>query len=452
MNHIQPPSIVTENSITVFLNGKPYSADNDHPNFDKIIEVFNNEYYNQLPDLFNIVESVKVYANANPDVVVDEVESTISYKGNLVHNSMVSRILTMMGEGFDITPMTNLLANLYSNVSKKAIDELYDFLEYGKLPITPDGYFLAYKRVNENYTSCYDHRTDNSIGNVVSMERNEVDDRSEVTCSNGLHICSFDYLAHYSGAKVIVVKVNPADVVSIPTDYDNTKARVCRYEVIGELTPEEAGLDKHSFGTSVWDDTKSQDDEDTFNLSVDSLNTPVISHWNHFEWSRSEDDTKSQDDTDEWVGVYAEFVDCDDAYVGESRYDVIGDEQVSVELSMDAWQIVMNDLINTDSLSDSRNFEENTKPWVFGDLGDTDRADEIESIQQSPTRWYKVGYSNGFADGKLKNPKAATLHYSEYDAAATEQDIIDWNDAYKVGYSDGKGHKKRQYPKTGWFD
>ena len=48
------------------------------------------------------------------------------------------------------------------------------------------------------------------------------------------------------------MKVNPADVVSIPTDYNNTKARVCQYEVIGELTHEEAGLDTHSFNTSVY--------------------------------------------------------------------------------------------------------------------------------------------------------------------------------------------------------
>ena len=33
----------------------------------------------------------------------------------------------------------------------------------------------------------------------------------------------------------MIVKINPRDVVSIPTDYNNSKGRACRYEVIGEL-------------------------------------------------------------------------------------------------------------------------------------------------------------------------------------------------------------------------
>jgi hypothetical protein len=33
----------------------------------------------------------------------------------------------------------------------------------------------------------------------------------------------------------VIVKINPRDVVSIPTDYNNAKGRACRYEVIGEV-------------------------------------------------------------------------------------------------------------------------------------------------------------------------------------------------------------------------
>jgi hypothetical protein len=40
----------------------------------------------------------------------------------------------------------------------------------------------------------------------------------------------------------MILKISPADVVSIPTDYNNSKGRTCKYEVIGELgvNPEEA--------------------------------------------------------------------------------------------------------------------------------------------------------------------------------------------------------------------
>ena len=48
-----------------------------------------------------------------------------------------------------------------------------------------------------------------------------------------------------SDSRTMILKINPADVVSIPTDYNNSKGRTCRYEVIGELgvDPAEAFTD-----------------------------------------------------------------------------------------------------------------------------------------------------------------------------------------------------------------
>jgi hypothetical protein len=62
------------------------------------------------------------------------------------------------------------------------------------------------------------------------------------TCSTGLHFCSEGYLNSFGGERTVIVKINPADVVSIPSDYNDAKGRACRYEVIGELgvEPEEA--------------------------------------------------------------------------------------------------------------------------------------------------------------------------------------------------------------------
>ena len=67
------------------------------------------------------------------------------------------------------------------------------------------------------------------------MERNEVDDNRDRTCSTGLHFCSQDYLDHFGGQRIMIVKINPADVVSIPSDYNDSKGRATGYEVVGEL-------------------------------------------------------------------------------------------------------------------------------------------------------------------------------------------------------------------------
>ena len=81
----------------------------------------------------------------------------------------------------------------------------------------------------------YTGTIDNRVGNVVSMPRNQVDDLSERTCSHGLHVCSIGYLTHYTGERLVAVKVNPRDIVSIPKDYENSKMRVCEYTVVQEL-------------------------------------------------------------------------------------------------------------------------------------------------------------------------------------------------------------------------
>jgi hypothetical protein len=107
------------------------------------------------------------------------------------------------------------------------------------LPITDDGYFLAYKRVNRNYTDCHSGTFDNHVGKVVEMPREKVNANRNETCSAGLHVCSHSYLSHYSGDRIVVVKINPKDVVSVPVDYNNAKMRVCRYEVVSELKSED---------------------------------------------------------------------------------------------------------------------------------------------------------------------------------------------------------------------
>jgi hypothetical protein len=42
-------------------------------------------------------------------------------------------------------------------------------------------------------------------------------------------------LSSFGGDRTVIVKINPADVVSIPSDYNDAKGRACRYEVVGEV-------------------------------------------------------------------------------------------------------------------------------------------------------------------------------------------------------------------------
>lgn len=229
--------IIVEGGISCLINMKPYAVDESHPNYSKIVDALKANDYALVEELVNIAKSLVKFCGEK--IAVDVDNGVVSFKGEEIHSTLASRILTMMKEGFDVMPLVNFLENLMQNPSKRSVDELYGFLEFGKMPITPDGHFLAYKRVNNDYTSVHDSKTDNSIGKVVKMERNKVDDNKDSTCSHGLHFCSHGYLNSFSGEKVVVLKVNPRDVVSIPSDYNNTKGRACEYVAVGELSPSE---------------------------------------------------------------------------------------------------------------------------------------------------------------------------------------------------------------------
>jgi hypothetical protein len=75
------------------------------------------------------------------------------------------------------------------------------------------------------------------------MPRNQVDEDKDRTCSHGLHFCAQSYLSQYHGGngKVVIVKINPADVCAIPSDYANAKGRCSKYLVFSDCAGYEAG-------------------------------------------------------------------------------------------------------------------------------------------------------------------------------------------------------------------
>jgi len=142
----------------------------------------------------------------------------------------------MLEEGFPVDALCEFLANLKLNPSKRAVDELYGFLENNNLPITPDGHFLAYKKVRADFTDSHTGTFDNSPGQIVTMPRESVDADRNVTCSRGLHIAARAYAESFGqSGKLLVVKVNPIDVIAVPNDYDRQKMRCCRYQSICEI-------------------------------------------------------------------------------------------------------------------------------------------------------------------------------------------------------------------------
>jgi len=252
-----------KNWTVTFRLGKSFKAitfDVHHPQHDKIVELLNGwtnansddertRILNTLVRLHNVGSAIHDWSDGNFCVKND----AVTYKNTPVDKSISDRIIDMISNGFNYKPMLRFLENLYNNPSNHSVTQLYKFLEHKSLPITEDGCFLAYKAVTRHcgtriivdnngltisdgdlvdiYTKC-SYR--NNPGDTPTMERCLVSDDFRVHCGAGLHVATLAYAQDYGNSEslIVIVKVNPADVVSVPEDYGCQKVRCCKYEVL----------------------------------------------------------------------------------------------------------------------------------------------------------------------------------------------------------------------------
>ena len=227
------PFIIQGGNVVVVIDNKPHTISKTHITYQRVVDAIKAGDWDTVKDIIEPKKVVLNYGKGNVSIQGEK----LFWKGEELNGGLAVRMITMLQEGFPIEPMVHFMENLYQNPSRRAVTELYGFLEKNNLPITPDGHFLAYKKVRNNFLDIHSGTMDNSVGTVVEMERNQVDDDKDRTCSAGLHFCGLSYLPHFGGSdsRTVIVKINPRDVVSIPSDYNDAKGRACRYEVIGEL-------------------------------------------------------------------------------------------------------------------------------------------------------------------------------------------------------------------------
>jgi hypothetical protein len=255
--------LVTETSLTIMMGGKTYVLTEDnHQHYTELRAALAAEDVETIERLIDIPKAINTYGGG----IISVVNGEVIFEGKPLHNAVTTRLLRQMDEGFNVEPMVAFLTNLMKNPSMTARNELYLWLEENQCPITEDGHFISFKNVRDTYKDWHSNTIDNSVGQKPSMPRNAVDDNRNQTCSAGLHFCSESYLQHFhagAGTRTMVLKVNPADVVSIPSDYGNAKGRCWQYEVIGEVSPENI---KNFYDTPVHGATsstpKKQEEED----------------------------------------------------------------------------------------------------------------------------------------------------------------------------------------------
>lgn len=258
MKH-EPSYLIQGKNIILVIDGKSHTISRDtHLSYNKIVEAIKVKDWASVKDLVDPVKTIVKFSNGRITVDGD----VLYWDNEPFHNALSTRIISMLSEGFPVDPMVAFMENLMANPSKRSVDQLYTFLERNSLPITPDGHFLAFKRVRGGtYLDIHSGTIDNSVGQTVEMTRNLVDDNPDSHCSVGLHFCSESYLDHFGSRNdpIMILKINPADVVSIPTDYDGAKGRCCRYTVVAELNGDPATAFAESVNYDYSDNDNSVD-------------------------------------------------------------------------------------------------------------------------------------------------------------------------------------------------
>lgn len=229
----QPAYIITNNTIVVHLEGQTFTLQRNSVKGDAIVALIREKNWTELVEALTPAKAIPIKTGGLFTVGSDGQLYAIGDE-NPIHKTIGKKLLSFVSEGLPCEALVNFWNNLKLNPSQASIDQLYEFLEKNHHPLTDDGCFLAYKkvtRVGSELKDTHSRTFNNNVGDHVTMSRDAVNPDPNQTCSTGLHVASFEYAKGFGGDVLVVVKVNPRDVVAVPTDYNQQKMRTCAYTV-----------------------------------------------------------------------------------------------------------------------------------------------------------------------------------------------------------------------------
>lgn len=262
----------------IFSDGDTKSINSEHPNYSKILaEVTGNpdasekEILEQL-DLINSVGS-RLRSLSERVAVVG---NTILFDGDPIQSEITGHIVRLIAEEDEHgwKALVNFLEKVQTNPEQHSRDSLFSWINGRNITITPEGDFIAYKGVqtgSNGYESInsgtatvngvvHKGHIPNHEGAVIEMPRSTVEHDTAVGCSTGLHAGTWKYAHDFARSAVLVVRINPRDVVSVPTDCNAQKLRVSRYVVLNVIENEFSGTTY----TSAQAEDEYWDDEDEY--------------------------------------------------------------------------------------------------------------------------------------------------------------------------------------------
>jgi hypothetical protein len=281
-----------EVNLTVFVDGQMYSATGSHPNYERIKEMC-EAGDPAVVDLFDLSATAqRRFERLSERVSVSN--GRIYFDGEEVDNALTQQVVRFINQGVeDFKPLVLFFEKVQTNPNPHSREQLYRWLNDRDFTINQDGNIIGYKGVkvvrdgDETTYESISHGTaisngvtytgaiPNPIGAVVEMPRSEVQHNPEIGCHTGLHVGTWNYASDFARGAVLTVEVNPRDVVSVPTDCQDQKMRVCRYTVTG-VTEQE--ISQPVYGMVDTDDIDEYDedvDDESYEDEDEEPYTPV---------------------------------------------------------------------------------------------------------------------------------------------------------------------------------
>lgn len=244
------PYTLTNDTLTVVIGGRTYSVRRGSEKFDAACQAVAEGRWDDVPSFLSPGLAIERWLS-NGFTVND---GFLAYNGDRIDQSLNTRLMKMADAGTDPSCWLKFWARLQANPSYRSVNQLYGFLTHENIAIDEeDGFILAYKSVRSDYKDHHSGTCDNHPGVTNEMPRNKISDDPDVACHYGYHIGHISYARDFGGdggKRIVICKVDPADVVCVPKDCSQKKVRVCKYTVIGNYS----GQDLPS--TTFRDDTK----------------------------------------------------------------------------------------------------------------------------------------------------------------------------------------------------
>lgn len=253
-------------TITVVLDdGSTHVIDSTHSNFDRVRSAMEKGDGGALLNALDIFAAQRE-ALAENGITYTSPTEPVLVDGIPLDPTLTKVLIATIEDGDGGGSLINFAKRLANNPSRKSREQLYNFIDANGIQIDEDGFIIGYKGVtrdeNGQYVSLHsgpgtvndtvyqNAQLPNNVGDVVTLDRRLIDDDSNRGCSVGLHVGTYEYASSFGNGVTLTVKVDPADVVSVPNDCAFQKVRTCRYEVLATTEQKYLG--------AVWDGVNHQ--------------------------------------------------------------------------------------------------------------------------------------------------------------------------------------------------